>query len=79
MRDLKSKYRLFRFRDGSILDISKIDFITNHPTKNDKYTIQISGKQIGLDKDQEAENLIKTWDMYIRLEEQNSEHTYRKE
>lgn len=78
IKDLKlcSKRRLFRFQDGSILDIAKIDFIMDHPKKNDKYIIQVSGNQIILDKDKNAENLIKTWDMYLRNEEQNAEHTY---
>lgn len=67
---LNSKLRLFRFQDGSILDIAKIDFIANHPENDDKYIIQISGKQIELDKDQDAKNLIKTWDLYIKYEEQ---------
>lgn len=73
---LRSEWRLFRFQDGSIIDIAKIDFIATHPEKDDKYIIQIGGKQITLDKDQESENLIKSWDLYLKNEEQNAEHTY---
>ena len=73
---LRSEWSLFRFQDGSIIDITKIDFITTHPEKDDKYIIQISGKQITLDKDQESVNLIKSWDLYLKNEEQNAEHTY---
>lgn len=75
MRDLKTKYRLFQFEDGSILDVSKIDYITENPQAT-KYLIQINGHVLETDKDDEAERLIKTWDMYIRNEEQNAEHTY---
>lgn len=73
---IESKWRLFRFQNGTIVDVSKIDLIGNHPEKDDKYILQISGKQITLDKDYEAANLIKTWDLYLRNEEQNAEHTY---
>lgn len=76
MRELKSKWRLFQFEDGSILDISKIDFIANNPTNDGKYILQVSGKQIDLDGGVETDRLIKTWDYYIRNEEQNAEHTY---
>ena len=74
--ELRSEWRLFRFQDGSIIDIAKIDFIATHPEKDDKYIIQVSGKQITLDKDQESKNLIRTWDLYLKNEEQNAEHTY---
>ena len=76
MRDLRSKYRLFPFNDGSILDVSKIDYITENPQAT-KYLIQINGHVLEADKDDEAERLIKTWDMYIRNEETNSELIYK--
>ena len=73
---LYSKWRIFRFQDGTLLDVTKIDFIINHPKDDDKYIVQVNGKQTTLDKDQDAENLIKTWDMYLRNEEKNVEYTY---
>ena len=76
MRDLKSKYRLFRFENGSILDVSKIDYIAENPSAT-KYLIQIDGQVLETDKDDEAERLIETWDMYIRNEETNAELMYK--
>lgn len=82
MRELKSKQRLFRFEDGTILDLSKIDYIDVHAEENQdlEYIIQISGKRltftISNNSDNEIERLIETWDMYIRNEEQNAELNY---
>ena len=76
MRDLKSKYRLFPFNDGSILDVSKIDCITENKSCT-KYIVQINGRILEMDKDDEAERLIETWDMYIRNEETNAELMYK--
>ena len=76
MRDLKSKYRLFQFENGSILDVSKIDYITEN-SQATKYIIQINGQVLETDKDDETERLIKTWDMYVRNEETDSELMYK--
>ena len=76
MRDLKSRYRLFPFEDGSILDVSKIDYITENPSAT-KYLVQINGRVLEIDKDDEAERLIKTWDMYIRNEETPTDLIYK--
>jgi hypothetical protein len=76
MEQIKSKWRLFRFEDGTIVDISKIDFVAKDPKNDNKYIVQISGNRIGLDIDDESDRLIKTWDLYIKNEEQNAEYTY---
>ena len=76
MEQLKTRWRLFVFEDGSIFDLSKIDFITKDPKNDNRYIVQISGEQIFLDIDEETDRLIKAWDLYLKNEEQNSEYTY---
>ncbi len=75
MRKLKTKYNLFRFKDGTIVDVSKIDLIKERDAET--AVIYISGTQLSIDRDDEFEKLIGTWDAIKRMREQNEEILFK--
>lgn len=70
MIKLNTKHELFQFKDGLILDVSKIDYITENPSAT-KYLIQINGHVLEMNKDDEFKKLIETWDYVKCLHEKN--------
>ena len=75
MKKLNSKYDLFQFKDGTIIDVTKIDYIAPNIKDGDaeKAIIQMSGRQMTVDKDDEFDMLVDTWDSVKRIREQNEE------